>query len=93
MVMFWYNFFNAYSGLKFFTEAAIQFYNLWYTAFPILMYATNDEDLLPDTVTKYPELYRACVSNFYFSVSYLESFSYRSITWCSFHRIPNFGPG
>ncbi len=69
MVMFWYNFFNAYSGLKFFTEAAIQFYNLFYTAIPILLYATGDEDLLPSTVIQYPELYRSCIANVYFSVS------------------------
>lgn len=68
MTMFWYNFFNGYSGLKFYTEAAIQFYNLFYTAFPILLHSTYDCDLLASTVFTYPELFKSCISNQYFSV-------------------------
>ena len=33
--MFWFNFLCAFSGRKIYTEAAIQFYNLFYTSLPI----------------------------------------------------------
>jgi phospholipid-transporting ATPase len=67
--MFWYNIYNGFSGLKFFTEGAIQFYNLFYTAAPIIMYSTYDQDLHSETVVQHPQLYKLCLSNFYFSVS------------------------
>lgn len=71
--MFWYNIYNGFSGLKFFTEGAIQFYNLFYTAAPIIMYSTYDQDLHSETVVQHPQLYKLCLSNFYFSDFYVWS--------------------
>ena len=96
LVMFWFNFFNAFSGLNFFTEAAIQFYNLFYTAVPILLYATYDEDLLPATVARFPQLYRACIRNDFFSVGqcfctpslYLFHVSFFSLAHAITHSLP-----
>ena len=70
MTMYWFNFFCAYSGTKFFTEAGIQFYNLFYTSIPIIVYAISDQDLYPETVYRYPQLYSYCAhTSEYFSVS------------------------
>lgn len=37
MAQFWFNFNNAWSGQKYYTEGSIQFYNLMYTSLPILL--------------------------------------------------------
>jgi phospholipid-translocating P-type ATPase (flippase) len=65
--MFWYNFYNAFSGLKFYGEAAIQFFNLFYTSVPIIFYAAYDYDLDFKTLLSYPQLYRACIHGKYFN--------------------------
>jgi phospholipid-translocating P-type ATPase (flippase) len=65
--MFWYNFFNAFSGLKFYGEAAIQFFNLFYTSVPIIAYAAYDYDLDFATISSFPQLYRACIQGKYFN--------------------------
>lgn len=67
--MFWYNFFNAFSGLKFYGEAAIQLFNLFYTSIPIIMYAAYDSDLDRKTILQFPQLYRACIQGKYFNDS------------------------
>jgi phospholipid-translocating P-type ATPase (flippase) len=67
--MFWYNFYNAFSGLKFYGEAAIQFFNLFYTSVPIVFYAAYDYDLDFKTILFYPKLYRACIHGKYFNDS------------------------
>ena len=37
MAQFWFNFNNAWSGQKYYTEGAIQLFNLLYTSVPILL--------------------------------------------------------
>jgi hypothetical protein len=37
MAQFWFNFYNAWSGQKYYTEGAIQLFNLAYTALPIVL--------------------------------------------------------
>lgn len=69
LTMFWFNFFCAFSGEKMYTEAAIQFFNLFYTSIPILLYATYDKDVSPEACMKYPQLYIAGINNQYFNVS------------------------
>ena len=71
--MYWYNFYNAFSGLKFFTEGGIQFYNLFYTSFPIVLYSIYDQDLHPQTVFHYPQLFLSCQADKYFNVSLLDT--------------------
>jgi phospholipid-transporting ATPase len=67
IAQFWFNFNNAWSGMKYYTEGSIQLYNLAYTSIPILVYAIYDMDLLPATVHRYPQLYQAGVDNEYFN--------------------------
>ena len=40
MAQFWFNFNNAWSGQKYYTEGAIQLFNLLYTSVPILLLGT-----------------------------------------------------
>ena len=67
IAQFWFNFNCAWSGQKYYTEGAIQLYNLAYTSIPILVSGIYDMDLLPATVHKYPLLYQAGVESEYFN--------------------------
>jgi magnesium-transporting ATPase (P-type) len=69
LTMFWFNFFCAFSGEKMYTEGAIQFFNLFYTSIPILLYATYDKDVSPQDAVRFPQLYRAGIHNEFFNVS------------------------
>ena len=37
MAQFWFNFNNAWSGQKYYTEGSIQLFNLLFTSIPILL--------------------------------------------------------
>jgi phospholipid-transporting ATPase len=74
MAQFWFNFNNAWSGQKYYTEGAIQLFNLAYTALPIILLAIYDMDISPETVLKYPQLYKACINNEYFNTK---------VFWCT----------
>jgi phospholipid-transporting ATPase len=66
---FWQNFYNAWSGQKYYTEGAIQMFNLLYTSIPILLLGVYDMDIRTSSVFRYPKIYLASVENFYFTVS------------------------
>lgn len=68
---FWFAWVNGVSGQKMFNEGAIQFYNLWYTALPIVMFGVYDMDLPSAMVYKYPQLYKAGIDSKCFNVSSL----------------------
>jgi phospholipid-transporting ATPase len=70
MGQFWFNFNNGFSGQKYYTEVAIQLFNLIYSAFPILLLGIYDKDLDPEYLYKYPQLYKAVVQYEFFNVSY-----------------------
>ena len=70
IAQFWFNFSCAFSGQKYYTEGAIQLYNLAYTSFPILLHAMYDMDVQPAFVHLYPQLYQAGVNDEYFKVCY-----------------------
>ncbi len=67
--MFWFSFLNAFSSQKYFMEAAIQFFNLFYTSIPILLFGAYDMDLRKYDAIKYPQLYTHCINNGHFTVS------------------------
>ena len=69
MTMFWFNFNCAYTGQKIFTEGAIQLYNVFYTSFSILAYACYDHHISADSLYAFPQLYRCCISNEFFTNS------------------------
>jgi len=64
---FWFNFYDAFSGQKYYTEGAIQMFNLLYTSIPIILFAVYDRDINIKSVFKNPQLYKACINNDYFS--------------------------
>lgn len=68
MTMFWFNFLCFFSGEKMYTEGAIQFFNLFYTSIPILLYATYDKDVAISDALRFPQLYSAGIKNEFFNV-------------------------
>jgi hypothetical protein len=69
MGQFWFNFNNGWSGQKYYTEAAIQMFNLLYTSVPILLLGIYDMDLKPKTVFQNPQLYIDGIRNKHFEVT------------------------
>lgn len=69
MGQFWFNFNNGFSGQKYYTEGAIQLFNLIYSAFPILLLGIYDKDINPELLYRYPQLYQAVVNYEFFNVS------------------------
>ena len=67
--MFWFNFNCGFSGQKYFTEGAIQMFNLIFTSLPILFYAAADKDLPVELVYRFPGIYKACIDGAYFTSS------------------------
>lgn len=65
--MFWFNFNCGFSGQKYFTEGAIQMFNLIFTSLPILFYAAADKDLPVELVYRFPGIYKACIDGAYFT--------------------------
>ncbi len=71
--MYWYNFSCGFTGQNFIVEGAIQMYNLFYTSLPILYYASYDMPVSRNTFYRFPQMYRICVSGFYFTTKTLWS--------------------
>jgi phospholipid-translocating ATPase/phospholipid-transporting ATPase len=69
LCMFWFNFNCGFSGQKYFTEGAIQMFNLIFTSLPILAYAAADKDMSVGLVYKFPAIYKACIDGVYFTSS------------------------
>lgn len=67
MAMAWFNFFSGFSGQAYFTEGAMQLYNLIYTSIPILVYGIYDTKFSHTSVYKYPQSYRTCLNNHFFN--------------------------
>lgn len=80
MGQFWFNFNNGFSGQKYYTEGAIQLFNLIYSAFPILLIGIYDMDIDVKKLYKYPQLYRAVASHKFFNVSYVIHLKLRGIS-------------
>lgn len=68
ITMYWFSFFAGLSGTKPYTEAAIQFFNLFYTSVPIILYGVYDRDLSLNACINHPQLYKAGIENQYFNV-------------------------
>lgn len=69
IAQFWFNFSCAFSGQKYYTEGAIQLYNLAYTSIPILLTGIYDMDINPLSAHKFPQLYQAGITDEYFKSS------------------------
>lgn len=68
LCMGWFSPLNAFSTVKFFTEGAIQLYNLLYSSIPILLYGAYDKDIPVIDVLRFPQLYKECMNGTYFNV-------------------------
>ncbi len=69
IAQFWFNAQCGFSGQKYYTEGAIQTYNIIYTSIPIILYGVYDMDLPPLYPTKlFPQLYKRCIENGYLNV-------------------------
>jgi phospholipid-transporting ATPase len=67
MAMAWFNFFSGFSGQAYFTDGAMQMYNLIYTSIPILVYGIYDTKFSHTSVLRFPQSYRTCLNNHYFN--------------------------
>lgn len=70
MAQWWFNFFNGFSGTKYYIESGIQLFNLTLTGLPIILYAIYDRDLI-SYIYRYPQLYTAGINNENFTVKLL----------------------
>lgn len=68
IAQFWFNFSCAFSGQKYYTEGAIQLFNLAYTSVPIILCGFYDQDISPKAAHRYPQTYMAGVNHEYFKV-------------------------
>ena len=64
-----YALFNAMSGQKLFCEMANQGFNIFYSAFPILLLGVYDRDVSAATAMRYAQLYAPGVRDAYFNSS------------------------
>lgn len=63
MTFFWYSFANAFSETKWVPEGAIQMYNVFYTALPIIFYGMYDRDIDYSLVLQDPTIYMDGIRN------------------------------
>jgi phospholipid-transporting ATPase len=82
----WFNFNNGWSGQKYYTEAAIQMFNLMYTSIPIIVLSVYDRDITATSCFNFPEDYKACIRSEHFTTmkfwGWLVTGIFESI-WCS----------
>ena len=62
LAMFYFGFFSGFSGQQLFNNWAYTFYNVIFTAGPILCVAVLDQTLTARTLQDQPLAYRACIS-------------------------------
>ncbi|GAB9465484.1 Phospholipid-transporting atpase drs2 [Globisporangium polare] len=58
LTQYWYMIFTGFSGQKFFLEWGLQGYNLFFTALPIVLVSTFEQDVPAHLAHNYPLLYR-----------------------------------
>ena len=59
MAQFWFTTHSGFSGQKYYSELATQFYNTFYTAGLIIIYAVSDRDICYEWCLEFPKLYNA----------------------------------
>ncbi|KAF1318028.1 Phospholipid-transporting atpase drs2, partial [Globisporangium splendens] len=67
LTQFWYMIFTGFSGQKFFLEWGLQGYNLFFTALPIVLISTLEQDVPANLAHNYPLLYRIGQENSHFN--------------------------
>ena len=69
MPQFWYGFTSAFSGQTLYEPIIYQFYNVAFTAFPIIIFAMFDQEFTKSTFLTDPRKYCIGLTNDYFSYS------------------------
>ena len=77
---FWYGMFNIFSGQTLYEKFLYQFYNLFYTSLPIVMYAVFDREFSGSLLEKKPEMYIQGIKRELFNVR-------KFISWVSIGTI------
>ncbi len=67
MPQFWFGFYTAFSGQVFYEKWLFQIYNIFFTAFPIMMFALFDQQHTKAHLLQYPKLYKIGLKNQCFS--------------------------
>jgi len=72
MVLFWFNLYSGYSGTTHIDSLFLMLHHVVFTAFPPIVNGIIDKDLSPETLLRYPELYKVGpegqVSQLYFEL-------------------------
>lgn len=67
LTQFWYMIYTGFSGQKYFLEWGLQGYNLIFTALPIILISTLEQDVPASLAHNYPLLYRIGQENSHFN--------------------------
>ncbi|KAF4316299.1 hypothetical protein BBO99_00002177 [Phytophthora kernoviae] len=86
LTQFWYMIFTGFSGQKFFLEWGLQGYNLLFTALPIVLVSTFEQDVPACLAHNYPLLYRIGQENTRFNTkivwAWISSCIWESLVIC-----------
>ncbi|KAJ0396560.1 hypothetical protein P43SY_009469 [Pythium insidiosum] len=91
LTQFWYMIFTGFSGQKFFLEWGLQGYNLLFTALPIVLVSTFEQDVPARYAQNYPVLYRVGQENSHFNTKIVWAWI-SSCVWESIGYIRAFRP-
>ena len=69
MPQFWYGFTSAFSGQTLYEPIIYQFYNVAFTAFPIMVFAILDQEYTKEVFLTDPTKYVIGLMNEYFSAT------------------------
>ncbi|XP_060103342.1 phospholipid-transporting ATPase VD-like [Heteronotia binoei] len=58
-ILYWYQFYNGFSGIAMSDQWSLIFFNLLFTSVPPIIYGALDKDVSADTLLRLPELYKA----------------------------------
>lgn len=67
MVMFWFGFFSGFSGQQFTNDWIYLYYNVMFTATPIIVLAVLDQSLKRESLENNPKAYKSILRGHYFN--------------------------
>ena len=69
LLLFWYMYWCSATGTRIYIEAAIQGFNVFWTALPIVVCAIKDRDVSDELSRHLPQLYQLGVRRYYFNAA------------------------
>eukprot|EP00301_Raphidiophrys_heterophryoidea_P000794 c10395_g1_i2.p1 GENE.c10395_g1_i2~~c10395_g1_i2.p1 ORF type:complete len:850 (+),score=221.38 c10395_g1_i2:35-2551(+) len=82
----WLGLRSLLSGQSYYNDIVISVFNMFFSAFPILVVGVYDRDLSPATILKHPQLYKASQQNETFNLTQFWGW----IMWGSIQSVPIF---